>query len=42
MNSGEHATRLEIRTIQPIALDARHGRAQDLFTVWFGSNVQLC
>lgn len=41
MNSGEHATRLEIRTIQPIALDARHGRAQDLFTVWFGSNVQL-
>ncbi len=41
MNSGEHATRLEIRTIQPIALDARHGRAADLFTVWFGSNVQL-
>jgi NCS1 family nucleobase:cation symporter-1 len=41
MNGGEEATRLEIRTIQPIALDARHGRARDLFTVWFGSNVQL-
>jgi nucleobase:cation symporter-1, NCS1 family len=41
MNSREQATRLEIRTIQPIALDARHGRARDLFTVWFGSNVQL-
>jgi nucleobase:cation symporter-1, NCS1 family len=32
---------LEIRTIQPIALDARHGRAGDLFTIWFGSNIQL-
>ena len=41
MNSREQATRLELRTIQPIALDARHGRARDLFTVWFGSNVQL-
>ena len=34
-------SRLEIRTIQPIAADARHGRARDLFTIWFGSNVQL-
>jgi NCS1 family nucleobase:cation symporter-1 len=41
MNSREQASRLELRTIQPIALDARHGRARDLFTVWFGSNVQL-
>jgi NCS1 family nucleobase:cation symporter-1 len=41
LNSREQATSLEIRTIQPIALDARHGRARDLFTVWFGSNVQL-
>jgi nucleobase:cation symporter-1, NCS1 family len=32
---------LEIHTIQPIALDARHGRARDLFTVWFGSNIML-
>ncbi|HTW37746.1 MAG TPA: cytosine permease [Steroidobacteraceae bacterium] len=32
---------LESHTIQPIAHDARHGRAADLFTVWFGSNIML-
>src|SRR5271155_1356486 len=41
MNNREQASRLEIKTIQPIPLDARHGRARDLFTVWFGSNVHL-
>jgi NCS1 family nucleobase:cation symporter-1 len=41
MKGRERATRLELRTIQPIALDARHGRALDLFTIWFGSNVHL-
>jgi NCS1 family nucleobase:cation symporter-1 len=41
MNGREQVTRLELKTIQPIALDARHGRARDLFTVWFGSNVHL-
>jgi nucleobase:cation symporter-1, NCS1 family len=35
------AMRLEINTIQPIALDQRHGTARDLFTVWFGSNIML-
>jgi len=34
-------TRLELSTIQPIALDQRHGSARDLFTVWFGSNIML-
>ena len=28
-------------TIQPIPLNERHGRAGDLFTVWFGSNLML-
>jgi NCS1 family nucleobase:cation symporter-1 len=37
----EQAARLEISTIQPIALDQRHGTAADLFTVWFGSNLML-
>jgi len=37
----EHATQLEISTIQPIGLDQRHGTARDLFTVWFGSNIML-
>ena len=41
MNSREQPTRLEIDTIQPIALDRRHGNARDLFTVWFGSNIML-
>jgi NCS1 family nucleobase:cation symporter-1 len=37
----EQPRRVEISTIQPIAHDARHGRARDLFTVWFGSNLML-
>ncbi|MDP9013002.1 MAG: cytosine permease [Pseudomonadota bacterium] len=41
MSNCEQSNRLEIRTIQPIARDQRHGKARDLFTVWFGSNVQL-
>jgi NCS1 family nucleobase:cation symporter-1 len=41
MSNSEPSSRLEINTIQPIALDQRHGRARDLFTVWFGSNVML-
>jgi nucleobase:cation symporter-1, NCS1 family len=41
MSNREQTTRLELRTIQPIALDQRHGRARDLFTIWFGSNVML-
>jgi NCS1 family nucleobase:cation symporter-1 len=41
MSNHEQTTRLELRTIQPIALDQRHGRARDLFTIWFGSNVML-
>jgi NCS1 family nucleobase:cation symporter-1 len=41
MNSREQAARLEINTIQPIPLDARHGKARDLFTVWFGTNLQF-
>jgi NCS1 family nucleobase:cation symporter-1 len=41
MSNRERATRLEINTIQPIPVDGRHGRARDLFTVWFGTNLQL-
>jgi nucleobase:cation symporter-1, NCS1 family len=41
MNGREHPGRLEIPTIQPIALDQRHGTSRDLFTVWFGSNIML-
>jgi len=41
MTDREQATRLELSTIQPIALDQRHGTYGDLFTVWFGSNLML-
>ena len=41
MNNRERATKLEINTIQQIPIDQRHGRARDLFTVWFGTNLQL-
>ena len=33
------ASRVEQRTIDIIPHDERHGRARDLFTIWFGSNV---
>jgi NCS1 family nucleobase:cation symporter-1 len=41
MTANEQAMRLESSTIQPIALDQRHGSARDLFTVWFGSNIMM-
>lgn len=33
--------RLEDKTIQPIPLHERHGKARDLFTIWFGSNIMI-
>jgi NCS1 family nucleobase:cation symporter-1 len=33
--------RLEDSTIQPIEVTERHGKARDLFTIWFGSNIML-
>ena len=32
---------VERRTIEHVPVDERHGRARDLFTVWFGSNIML-
>src|ERR1700712_1285755 len=32
---------VERRTIEHVPLDERHGRARDLFAVWFGSNIML-
>jgi len=32
---------LEQQTINPISPSARHGRARDLFTLWFGTNLML-
>jgi nucleobase:cation symporter-1, NCS1 family len=41
VNNREQPARLEINTIQPIPIDARHGTSRDLFSVWFGSNLML-
>lgn len=41
MSAHEEALRRELITIQPIPLNERHGRARDLFTVWFGANLML-
>src|SRR6185437_2797288 len=32
---------VERRTIEHVPVDERHGRARDLFTIWFGSNIML-
>jgi len=37
----EHSARIETHTIYPIPAGERHGRAADLFTVWFGSNIMI-
>ncbi len=39
--TGAAASEFETRTIYPIPLDQRHGRSWDLFTVWFGSNLNI-
>ena len=33
--------RIEQRTIDHIPVTERHGRAWNLFTIWFGSNIML-
>jgi NCS1 family nucleobase:cation symporter-1 len=37
----DRAARIEQHTIYPIPANERHGRARDLFTVWFGSNIMI-
>ena len=36
-----HIYSIEQHTIQQIPLNERHGKARDLFTLWFGSNLML-
>ncbi|WP_245617455.1 purine-cytosine permease family protein [Amycolatopsis taiwanensis] len=35
------APTVEVRTIDQIPENERHGRARDLFTIWFGSNIMV-
>ena len=39
--TSEHPQRIEDSTIQPIPDSERHGKARDLFTIWFGSNIMV-
>jgi NCS1 family nucleobase:cation symporter-1 len=39
--TSEHPQRIEDATIQPIPDAERHGKARDLFTIWFGSNIMV-
>jgi NCS1 family nucleobase:cation symporter-1 len=40
-SSAAEVPRLEDKTIQPIPANERHGKARDLFTIWFGSNIMI-
>jgi NCS1 family nucleobase:cation symporter-1 len=37
----DQPARIEHHTIYPIPAGERHGRARDLFTIWFGSNIMI-
>src|SRR6266852_5093901 len=37
----QQPARIEQHTIYPIPASERHGRARDLFTLWFGSNIMI-
>ncbi|WGL52590.1 cytosine permease [Nocardioides sp. BP30] len=39
--STESTLAIEQRTIDHIPVHERHGKARDLFTIWFGSNIML-
>lgn len=41
MSQSDSVAQFENITIQPIPLSERHGRASDLFTIWFGSNIMM-
>jgi NCS1 family nucleobase:cation symporter-1 len=37
----KNTSTVEVRTIDHVPENERHGKARDLFTVWFGSNIML-
>jgi len=41
MDSAPTAPNVEIRTIDQIPENERHGKTRDLFTIWFGSNIMV-
>jgi len=41
MNEHSQTSALEEHTIQQIPREQRHGKASDLFTIWFGANIML-
>jgi NCS1 family nucleobase:cation symporter-1 len=41
MTARERPGKVEQHTIYQIPIDQRHGRARDLFTIWFGINIHI-
>ena len=41
MQSGDNKSHIERHTIYQIPLDERHGQARQLFTLWFGANLNV-
>ena len=41
MQSSDNKSRIERHTIYQIPLDERHGKARQLFTLWFGANLNV-
>lgn len=41
MHANTHRRRIEQHTIFPIPLDQRHGKARQLFSLWFGANLNV-
>src|SRR5579862_3796455 len=41
VQSGDNKSRIERHTIYQIPLDERHGKAHQLFTLWFGANLNV-
>src|SRR5882757_5821450 len=39
--ASETPGKIEQHTIYQIPIDQRHGRARDLFTIWFGANIHM-
>lgn len=39
--ASSHRSRIEQHTIFPIPLDQRHGKARQLFSLWFGANLNV-
>lgn len=38
---GEYPVKVETRSIEYVPAEERHGKARDLFPIWFGANMHI-